>query len=565
MTKFSNATSTHVFLEVKCLHNSEYNTRQHINEDKIKELSNSIDKVGLLANLTVRESPKKKGMYEVILGNRRLRAINLLGDNAPISVPCMILELTDDEALDIQVIENSQREDITPLEQAEAYELMITTRRQTLNEVALRVGKPAKEVEAIHTLVKLSKNAKKALNEKVIPVEAAFKLAYFPAKEQDKLLESITQTMELDGGVKKQVFRGMGNLKHELHHRMEFVLSNADFDTKSTSLVPKAGSCIECPKRSGNTAQLFSDIMGAQRCMDTPCYLLKAVAHYNALRLARAAELKDYGDVRKVMFFPRDAHSGEAMYYLKHVKDVLNPSAYRVLNPENVKDPRFEEKMIHVIFIGNPQSWNDLPREERGAVVDNATFQKLNYVKPAATPAMQRLDENNKLANKIHKVSRNYLQERIFEKRGLTLSERPLLIAMIFNLALGDNVNLVKVLLNNKVFGWKFQGVDEKKMTTASEKMLEEKGQFKGFVDDETVSNALTKSLVQTIKNVLIQLFAVKYCQMFETGQRNLINEYTLHALGIDVKKLKKEAADEIREKSKPKKKTPKPAGKKKK
>ena len=127
-----------------------YQPRRRIDEGELKELTNSIKEKGLLQPLVVREiSP---GTYELIAGERRWRAAQLAGLDR---VPVVIKDVSPAEVLELALIENIQRADLNPLEEAEAYARLIDEFGLTQEEVARRVGKDRSTVANFLRLLKL--------------------------------------------------------------------------------------------------------------------------------------------------------------------------------------------------------------------------------------------------------------------------------------------------------------------------------------------------------------------------------------------------------------------------
>jgi ParB family chromosome partitioning protein len=110
--------------------------RQKMDEARIAELADSIKTQGILAPLMVR--PRVNGGYELIAGERRLRAARMLGLAA---VPVVVREVDDRGALELALVENLQREDLDPIEEAAAYRRLMTEFDYTQAQLAERVGK----------------------------------------------------------------------------------------------------------------------------------------------------------------------------------------------------------------------------------------------------------------------------------------------------------------------------------------------------------------------------------------------------------------------------------------
>ena len=109
--------------------------RQHFNEDSLQELADSIKQHGIIEPLIVQ---KKGGQYDIIAGERRWRAARLAGLK---EVPVIVKEYSDQEVFEIALIENVQREDLNPIEEAQAYKRLLTEFNLKQDEVAERVSK----------------------------------------------------------------------------------------------------------------------------------------------------------------------------------------------------------------------------------------------------------------------------------------------------------------------------------------------------------------------------------------------------------------------------------------
>jgi len=95
-----------------------YQPRQHFGEEKLEELANSIKKNGIIQPIAVRPNKDKKGKYEIVAGERRWLAAQRAGLH---EVPVTILDLSDVESLEVAIVENIQRDDLNPVEEARGY------------------------------------------------------------------------------------------------------------------------------------------------------------------------------------------------------------------------------------------------------------------------------------------------------------------------------------------------------------------------------------------------------------------------------------------------------------
>lgn len=128
--------------------------RKQFDEEALQELSDSIKKYGVLEPLIV---TKKDDYYEIIAGERRWRAARLAGLK---EVPVVIREYTDKEIMEISLIENIQREDLNPIEEAQAYEALISQYNLKQEEVAERVSKSRSTITNSLRLLKLCEDVR---------------------------------------------------------------------------------------------------------------------------------------------------------------------------------------------------------------------------------------------------------------------------------------------------------------------------------------------------------------------------------------------------------------------
>ncbi len=131
--------------------------RKHFDEDALAELADSIKQFGVIEPLVV---VKRKGYYELIAGERRWRAARLAGLK---EVPVVIKDYTDQEVVEIALIENIQREDLNPIEEAHAYERLIKEFNLKQDEVAERVSKSRTTITNSLRLLKLTEKVQQML------------------------------------------------------------------------------------------------------------------------------------------------------------------------------------------------------------------------------------------------------------------------------------------------------------------------------------------------------------------------------------------------------------------
>jgi ParB family chromosome partitioning protein len=143
--------------DIELIRPNRYQPRLRFSDDELEELSRSIKEHGIIQPLLVREDDNG---YELATGERRLRAAK----NAGLShVPVVVKSITDSDLLEMSIVENIQREDLNPMEEAEAYNMLITEFNLTQDQVAVRVGKSRSAVANFLRLRQLPEQIKSSI------------------------------------------------------------------------------------------------------------------------------------------------------------------------------------------------------------------------------------------------------------------------------------------------------------------------------------------------------------------------------------------------------------------
>lgn len=160
--------------------------RKNFDEEKIMQLAESIKQHGIIQPLVLK---KDENIYTIIAGERRWRAAKSIGLK---EVPAVILNLSDKEVLEISLIENIQREDLNPIEEAVAYKKLIDDFKLTQNELSKRIGKSRTAIANCMRLLNLDKRVQEYLIDGVISEGHGRALLGVSDKEQQyKLSQTI--------------------------------------------------------------------------------------------------------------------------------------------------------------------------------------------------------------------------------------------------------------------------------------------------------------------------------------------------------------------------------------
>src|SRR5882724_2649782 len=178
-----------------------YQTRRHINEEALKELTESIRTSGVVQPVVLRAT--QNGRFQIVAGERRWLASKRAGKT---SIPAVVRQISNEHAMEITIIENLQREDLNPMEQARAFERLSREFGLTQEQIATRTGKDRASISNFIRLLKLPEQVQEALESGVMSFghgKVLVGLAGFPELLEKAAYEvigkqlSVRQTEEL--------------------------------------------------------------------------------------------------------------------------------------------------------------------------------------------------------------------------------------------------------------------------------------------------------------------------------------------------------------------------------
>lgn len=348
-------------VEIALIAESPHNPRKTFDPAKLQELADSIAATGVHQPILLRPLPAHRvadtfanraknaplPAFELVAGARRLRACKLA---KVLEVPAMIRELTDNQALEVAIIENLQREDVSELEEAEGYEALMQQSQLTADAVGAKIGKSRSYVYARLKLLDLCQEARRSLREGGIDASKALLLARIPDHAlQIKALERI----EADDHHTPSYREASQAIQREFMLRLE----NAKFDRENPHLVAMAGPCSQCPKRTGHAPELFADVNSADLCTDPPCYRAKEEAHSTNLKRdaqARGQTIIDGREAKALM--PNDwTNRVEGYLRLDNAADSPTDKPLRALIGKAM-----EQQGVQPTLIANPHKDGEL-------------------------------------------------------------------------------------------------------------------------------------------------------------------------------------------------------------
>jgi ParB family chromosome partitioning protein len=254
------------------------NTRTIFKKDSLAELTLSVKQNGIIQPILVRPVGKR---FQIVAGERRFKAANQAGLK---EIPASVKNLSDEEALDAQLIENLQREDVHPLEEAEGFLRMKNVSKLEIPEIAQRVAKDQRYVARRLALTDLIEEAREDFRNDLITLAHALEICVLSPNLQPFALAACyernsvwsqkeqTYTHRPD---KEKPARHVKFLQAWIEQNIHLNLKKAPFRLDDTRLREDGLTCIECPQRSGFNKTLFADIKNADTCLNPMCFQAK--------------------------------------------------------------------------------------------------------------------------------------------------------------------------------------------------------------------------------------------------------------------------------------------------
>lgn len=333
-------------LPITSIKESPLNPRKHFDQAALQELAASIREHGIITPLLAR--PVQDGAAELAAGHRRFRAAGLAGLT---ELPVVLKKMTDQQFMEVMTLENLQREDVHPLEEAEGYDALIDKYGYTAQKLAERVGRSESYIAKRLALLNLIIELRKYYLEGKIELGHATLLARLEPSGQKRVLEEGA----LFQSVRRSAPEANGRFEHddvavsvvELRRFIEsdvmLDLSCAAWDKDDPILVKKAGACAACPKRTGANLALWDDTKKGDCCLDPKCYLTKSEACIKAAHKRAAAAGTKLVEI--------------STSYSNRVDGALGPGGYVRIVAEGKKPRPCQHKEKAVIVSGPQRGW----------------------------------------------------------------------------------------------------------------------------------------------------------------------------------------------------------------
>jgi ParB family chromosome partitioning protein len=269
MSKTVAVTSEYHHLPIEQLQESPTNPRRRFNAQALEELAANFATQGIVQPLVVRAIDD--GKYEVVAGARRFRAAQLASLK---EVPVIVRVLSDAAVRELQLTENLLREDVHPYEEALALQglLQLEGSHYDVASISSRLGKSPAYITTRIRLTELSPSIAEAFLADQIGMGHALEIAKLPQAQQEKAFDAAFRTV-WNGSKETRVLLPLRDFTAWIEQNILLSLDSVPFDKSDATLVPEAGSCAECPKRTGFNILLFGEI-GAHhdQCSDAVCF-----------------------------------------------------------------------------------------------------------------------------------------------------------------------------------------------------------------------------------------------------------------------------------------------------
>lgn len=381
-------------LDINNIHPSSMNQRKIFVEESLQELAKSIAVQGVIEPIMVRPSKQYESKYEIVCGERRYRS-SIIAKQP--TIPAMIRELTDDEALDIMITENLQRRDISPMEEATAFMQLIERRNATIPELAARFGKSEMYIRNRLRLNELIPDFRELVEKDMIPISHGLELCKLDIEIQQDLYRSHYQAEQWSSWhhiTSKELIKRINNISIDFE--------DALFSTE------------ECEKCQFNSR--YSDLFcNEEKCTNKFCFEAKNVAELTK----KAIRINNEG--AKCVFFKHSYTDADLADSIKAVGiPVFDADFYEIecvpSYPErydNEADENYEKRLAD--YQKRLDKYEKLPEEGYVPAVEvhNDSFDTMCYVKQKQKDLNFACTEEEQIKDLLKKKDREFELELI--------------------------------------------------------------------------------------------------------------------------------------------------------
>lgn len=502
-------------ISISSIEPSAMNARKVVDQESINELAQSIKENGLLQPIILRKHDKKKGVYEIVCGERRWRACDIAGLK---DIPAIVKDLDYKQAYNAMITENLQRKDIEPLEEAEAFNLLSQS-GQSIAEMSCKFGKSERYIKLRLLLNNLIAPFKDRLSKKDISLGVALEICKIEEDKQQEVFDYYQgNAMSIKGVI------------DIIERKFSYELKNAAFGLDEK--IDGYPVCNLCSNNSSCSLSLFENSREDAKCMDKICYkqktkdaiIKKAVAGNAGMILT--VEREDIEEVKDVIKSLKslgiDVISWSDRYsYMRAFK----PECPMVEDYEDVKEydedcVEFEKKMKvfykkvnageieKVISIGDYAGlcWKEQYALINAQVKTEGCLEGTKSKEDIELKSLQEQDDRNmkiRDENVIGELRQN-LNKKDYDlnTEALSLQEEIVMIAMMMRE--GTTSMREKLGVNSREFHDKDMVELCKNMTTEQRNVI-----IRGFIKQKVTDGSATynKATQEGLKLIMIDQF----------------------------------------------------------
>jgi ParB/RepB/Spo0J family partition protein len=418
--------------------------RQRFNLLKLNELAASIKAKGVAQPILIRPvlpTAEEPQQYEIVAGERRFRASIMAGLTR---IPATCRLLSDKDAIELQLLENIQRDDPHPMEEAEGYQRLQLEFGYTVDQMSAATGRSRAYLYARLKLTALCNSARDLFFEGKLSAEIALLIARIPTPElQAQAAPEIVSPRgyQYDGQP-----MSVRQAKDYIKRNFTMSLTDAVFPIKDAGLIVDAGSCVQCCKRSGNEPDFEGDEKNADVCTDPVCYGEKRAAHLTRERSKAASQgitVITGEEAKKIMPHPNPdtLKRGYVNIDAKLYTDDGETTTYRKL---------LNDAMPEYALLESPFGGKSVPVAQVGAI--EAALVQAGIPVPStqrSRAAEQKAIEKEQQAKaKIERTYRKRLFKAVREKSfpELTPDDGRAIAGMLFSQCTSENAAFVASL-----------------------------------------------------------------------------------------------------------------------
>lgn len=282
-----------------------------IDNGEFKDLVASIKKDDVLQPGLARPNAKKPGHYELIFGNRRFAAAIEAGKK---EFPLNIKDVADDDVLEFQIMENLQRKDVHPMDEAAGFKAYQLKKKCDVKELAAVFAKSERYITNRLALTNLNADLQKDFLKGLLTVGQAEMFAKLSAAQQKELKGETYDRYN-------ENYVHVDTIRRRIETMFLLKLSAAKWDLQDATLVVKAGACSTCKKRTSCSGLLFDDITKDDRCLDKKCFQQKNDAWFAdevekiATTKPNIVFLKNYQDCSKAVLDTANKYNIKVLKY----------------------------------------------------------------------------------------------------------------------------------------------------------------------------------------------------------------------------------------------------------